>query len=141
MRRLRVFNSGAFRLALLFVVIFAAGAMALVAAVNVAVSRYASQTTTTALIDESTLLRGEARGRDALGQLILRRERIVHAHRFLYITGRSTGSCRRGRPADRSIKGWMGQSGRIQSLRSRTNLLTERTRFGLSVFSLPMNPA
>ena len=85
MRRLRVFNSGAFRLALLFVVIFAAGAMALVAAVNVAVSRYASQTTTTALIDESTLLRGEARGRDALGQLILRRERIVHAHQFLYL--------------------------------------------------------
>ena len=109
MRRLRVFNSGAFRLALLFVVIFAAGAMALVAAVNVAVSRNASQTTTTALIDESTLLRGEARGRDALGQLILRRERIVHAHQFLS-TGRSTGSCRRGRPADRSIKGWMGRS-------------------------------
>ena len=38
MHRLRVFNSGAFRLALLFVVIFAVGAIGLVAAVNVAVS-------------------------------------------------------------------------------------------------------
>ena len=87
MHRLRVFNSGAFRLALLFVVIFAVGAITLVAAVNVAVSRYASQTTETALVDESTLLRGEAqaRGRSALGQLILRRERIVHAHQFLYL--------------------------------------------------------
>ena len=87
MHRLRIFNSGAFRLALLFVVIFAAGAMTLVAAVQIAVSRYATQTTTTALIDESTLLRGEAqaRGRDALGQLILRREQIVHAHQFLYL--------------------------------------------------------
>lgn len=87
MHRLRVFNSGAFRLALLFVAIFAAGAITLVAAVNLAVSRYASQTTTTELIDESALLRGEAqaRGRDALGPLILRRERIVHAHQFLYL--------------------------------------------------------
>lgn len=87
MHRLRVFNSGAFRLALLFVVIFAVGAITLVAAVNLAVTRYASQTTRSALVDESTLLRGEApaRGRDALGQLILRRERIVHAHQFLYL--------------------------------------------------------
>jgi signal transduction histidine kinase len=87
MHRLRVFRSGAFRLALLFVVIFAVGAITLVAAVNVAVTRYASQTTGTALVDESALLRGEAqaRGRDALGQLILRRERIVHAHQFLYL--------------------------------------------------------
>jgi signal transduction histidine kinase len=87
MHRLRVLNSGAFRLALLFVVIFAVGAITLVAAVNVAVTRYASQTTRSALVDESTLLRGEAqaRGRDALGQLILRRQRIVHAHQFLYL--------------------------------------------------------
>lgn len=87
MHRLRVLNSGAFRLALLFVVIFAVGAITLVAAVNLAVTRYASQTTRSALVDESTLLRGEAqaRGRDALGQLIIRRERIVHAHQFLYL--------------------------------------------------------
>ena len=87
MHRLRILNSGAFRLALLFVVIFAVGAITLVAAVNVAVTRYASQTTRSALVDESALLRGEAqaRGRDALGQLILRRERIVHAHQFLYL--------------------------------------------------------
>jgi signal transduction histidine kinase len=87
MHQLRVFKSGAFRLALLFVAIFAAGAITLVAAVNVAVTRYARQTTETALIDESTLLRGEAqvRGRDAIGQLILRRERIVHAQQFLYL--------------------------------------------------------
>jgi signal transduction histidine kinase len=87
MRRLRVFRSGAFRLALLFVVIFAVGAIMLVAAVNVAVSRYASETTASALVDESTLLRGEAqvRGRDALAQLIVRREKLVHAHQFLYL--------------------------------------------------------
>jgi signal transduction histidine kinase len=87
MQRLRVLHSGAFRLALLFAAIFAVGAITLVAGVNVAVSRYASQTTATALVDESTLLRGEAlaRGRDALGQLILRRQRIVHAHQFLYL--------------------------------------------------------
>jgi signal transduction histidine kinase len=87
MPRLRVLHSGAFRLALLFAVLFAVGAIVLVAAVNFAVSRYASQTTATALVDESTLLRGEAlaRGRDALGQLILRRQRIVHAHQFLYL--------------------------------------------------------
>ncbi len=87
MRRLRVFRSGVFRLALLFVVIFAVGAIILVAAVNVAVSRYASETTTSALVDESTLLRGEAqaRGRDALAQLIVRREKLVHAHQFLYL--------------------------------------------------------
>jgi signal transduction histidine kinase len=93
MHRLRIFNSGAFRLALLFVVIFAVGAITLVAAVNVAVTRYASQTTRTALVDESTLLRGEAqaRGRDALGELILRRERIVHAHQFLYLLLDSQG--------------------------------------------------
>ena len=93
MRRFRLFNSGAFRLALLFVVIFAAGAMALVAAVNIAVSRYASEATTTALVDESTLLRGEAqaRGRDALGQLILRRERIVHTRQFRYLLLDPTG--------------------------------------------------
>ena len=87
MLQFRLLKSGAFRLALLFVVIFAAGAVTLVAAVNLAVSRYASETTRTALIDESTLLRGEAqaRGHDALGQLILRRERLVHAQQFLYL--------------------------------------------------------
>lgn len=109
MRRLRVFNSGAFRLALLFVVIFAVGAMTLVAGVNVAVSRYASQTTTTALIDESALLRGEAqaRGRDALKQLILRRERIVHAHQFLYLLLDPLGRVVAGDlPAAASKVGW-----------------------------------
>ena len=87
MLQFRLLKSGAFRLALLFAVIFAAGAVTLVAAVNLAVGRYASETTRTALIDESTLLRGEAqaRGHDALGQLILRRERLVHAHQFLYL--------------------------------------------------------
>jgi signal transduction histidine kinase len=87
MYRLRILHSGAFRLALLFAAIFAVGAISLVVAVNVAVSRYASHTTATALVDESTLLRGEAlaRGRDALGQLILRRQRIIHAHQFLYL--------------------------------------------------------
>ena len=93
MHRLRVFKSGAFRLALLFVAIFAVGAITLVAAVNVAVTRYASQTTATALVDESTLLRSEAqaRGRDALGQLILRRQRIVHAHPFVYLLADQQG--------------------------------------------------
>ena len=109
MLRLRVFKSGAFRLALLFAVIFAVGAVTLVAAVNVAVSRYASNSTATALVYESTLLRGDAlaRGRDALGQLILRRERIVHAHQFLYLLLDSQGRSVAGDLPARSTKvGW-----------------------------------
>jgi signal transduction histidine kinase len=87
MRRLSAFQSGAFRLALIFAVIFAVGATALVAAVNVAVSHYAGHATDTALVDESQLLRGEARahGPDTLGQLILKRQRIVHARPYLYL--------------------------------------------------------
>ena len=109
MHRLRVLNSGAFRLALLFVAIFAVGAITLVVAVNIAVSRYASHTTTAALIDESALLRGEAqaRGRDALGQLILRRERIVHAHQFLYLLLDPQGRPVAGDlPAESAKVGW-----------------------------------
>jgi signal transduction histidine kinase len=87
MRRLRAFQSGAFRLALMFAVIFAVGATALVAAVNVAVSQFAGHATDTALVDESQLLRGEARahGTDTLGQLILKRQRIVHGRQYLYV--------------------------------------------------------
>lgn len=109
MPRLRVFRSGAFRLALLFVAIFVVGAITMVAAVNIAVSRYASQTTARALIDESRLLRGEAqaRGRDALGQLILRRERIVHAHQFLYLLLDPQGRAVAGElPATTAKIGW-----------------------------------
>ena len=109
MHRLRVFKSGAFRLALLFVVIFALGAITLVAAVNVAVTRYAHQTTATALVDESALLRGEAqaRGRDALAQLILRRQRIVHAHPFVYLLADPQGRLVAGDlPAAAAKIGW-----------------------------------
>jgi signal transduction histidine kinase len=113
MQRLRVLHSGAFRLALLFAAVFAVGATTLVAAVNVAVSRYASDTTATALIDESTLLRGEAlaRGRDALGQLILRRQRIVHAHQFLYLLLDPQGRVVAGElPVASARVGWGGIS-------------------------------
>jgi signal transduction histidine kinase len=87
MHRLRIFYSGAFRLALLFAILFALGAVALVVTVNLAVRQYASQATATAVLDESAVLLGEARtrGRDSLSQLILSREHIVHAHQFLYL--------------------------------------------------------
>ncbi len=87
MRRLRVFQSGAFRLAVIFAVIFAVGATALVATVNVAVSQFAGHATDTALVYESQLLRGEARahGPDTLGQLIIKRQRIVHGRQYLYL--------------------------------------------------------
>lgn len=109
MTQFRVLNSGAFRLALLFAALFAVGAMTLVAAVTIAVNRYANETTTTALIDESTLLRGEAqvRGPDALGELILRRERIVHAHQFLYLLRDPAGRVVAGDlPAALAKVGW-----------------------------------
>jgi signal transduction histidine kinase len=85
MPRLRVFQSGAFRLALMFALIFAVGAIALIAAVNVAVSQFASHATATALVDETLLLQGEARDRAALGQLIHKRQRIVHGRQYLYL--------------------------------------------------------
>jgi signal transduction histidine kinase len=87
MRRLRAFQSGAFRLALIFALIFAVGATALVAAVNVAVSRFANEATDTALVDESQLLRADAGAHspDTLGQLILKRQRIVNRRQYLYL--------------------------------------------------------
>jgi signal transduction histidine kinase len=109
MNRLRVLHSGAFRLALMFAAIFAVGAITLVAVVNVAVSRYASQTTDAALVDESRLIRGEAleRGRDALGQLIIRRQRIIHAHQFLYLLLDSEGRVTAGDlPVSSARVGW-----------------------------------
>ena len=56
-----IFRSGAFRLALFFAVLFAAGAIALVVAVDVAVSRYAEQVTTDTLVTEARRLQGEDR--------------------------------------------------------------------------------
>lgn len=52
-------RSGAFRLALFFAAVFAVGAVALVVAVDVAVSRYAEQVTTDTLVTEATRLQGE----------------------------------------------------------------------------------
>ena len=109
MRRLRVFRSGAVRLALLFAGIFALGALVLVAAVNVAVSRYATATTAAALIDESRLLRGEAqaKGLDALSELIRRRQKIVHARQFLYLLVDAGGRVVAGDlPAGSARIGW-----------------------------------
>jgi signal transduction histidine kinase len=109
MRQFRVFRSGAVRLALLFVAIFAIGALVLVAAVNVAVSRYASATTAAAVIDESRLLRGEAQaqGLDALKQSIRRREKIVHARQFLYLLLDGGGHVIAGHlPAGSARIGW-----------------------------------
>lgn len=87
MRRVRVFQSSAFRLALLFAVVFAVGAIALMATINIAVSQYARNTTDNALVDESQSLRAEARdrGSNALGQLIINRQRIVHGRHYIYL--------------------------------------------------------
>lgn len=87
MRQLNAFQSGAFRLAVIFAIIFAIGATALVATVNVAVSQFAGHATDTALVDESQLLREEARahGPDTLGQLILKRQRIAHGRQYIYL--------------------------------------------------------
>jgi signal transduction histidine kinase len=109
MRRLRAFESGAFRLALMFAFIFAVGAIALVATVNVAVSQFAGHATATALVDESELLRGEARGHgpDTLGQLIFRRQRIVHGRQYLYLLLDSLGRRIAGDlPAKAAKAGW-----------------------------------
>ena len=66
------FRSAAFRLALFFAAVFAVGAIALVAAVDVAVSRYAEQVTTDTLVTEATRLQGEDRreGRRAVVDVI-----------------------------------------------------------------------
>ena len=87
MRRLEILRSGAFRLALSFAALFAVGAVSLFITVNWAVTRYAERTTTRALLDEGALLRSEAlmHGRDALAQLILRRQHIPKARQFLYL--------------------------------------------------------
>lgn len=65
-------RSGAFRLALFFAAVFAVGAVALVVAVDVAVSRYAEQVTTDTLVTEANRLQGEDRneGRRAVVEAI-----------------------------------------------------------------------
>lgn len=65
-------RSGAFRLALFFAAVFAVGAIALVVAVDVAVSRYAAQVTTDTLVTEATRLQAEDRreGRNAVVEAI-----------------------------------------------------------------------
>jgi signal transduction histidine kinase len=65
-------RSGAFRLALFFAAVFAVGAIALVVAVDVAVSRYADQVTTDTLVTEATRLQSEDRreGRRAVVDVI-----------------------------------------------------------------------
>jgi hypothetical protein len=67
-----IFRSGAFRLALFFAAVFAVGAIALVVAVDVAVSRYAEQVTTDTLVTEATRLQSEDRreGRRAVVDVI-----------------------------------------------------------------------
>jgi signal transduction histidine kinase len=67
-----VLRSGAFRLALFFAAVFAVGAIALVVAVDVAVSRYAEQVTTDTLVTEATRLQNEDRreGRRAVVDVI-----------------------------------------------------------------------
>jgi signal transduction histidine kinase len=61
-------RSAAFKLALFFAAVFALGAIALVVAVDVAVSRYAELVTTDTLVTEATRLQGEDRreGRQAI---------------------------------------------------------------------------
>ena len=92
----------------MFALLFAAGAIALVASVNVAVSQFASDATDTALVDESRLLRSEARGHGAgsLGPLIVERQRIVHGRQYLYLLLDPLG-----RRAAGSLPGSAGDSG------------------------------
>ena len=108
MSRTRLLHSGAFRLALLFALIFAAGGIVLVATVDLAVSRNASDTTDTALVGESILLRGETAGRGAaLGGLIRRREQIFHARQFNYLLLDAAGRRIAGDLPNTAIKiGW-----------------------------------
>jgi signal transduction histidine kinase len=109
MRRLRVFQSGAFRLALLFALLFAVGATALVAVVNTAVSQFAGRATDAALIDESQLLLGEVRGHDPdfLRQLVLKRQRIMHGRQYLYMLLDPLGHRIAGElPATAARTGW-----------------------------------
>lgn len=67
-----IFRSGAFRLALFFAAVFAVGGIALVVAVDAAVSRYAEQVTTDTLVTEATRLQSEDRreGRRAVVDVI-----------------------------------------------------------------------
>ncbi|MBA3896844.1 MAG: HAMP domain-containing protein, partial [Sphingomonadaceae bacterium] len=69
---LSTLRSGAFRLALFFAAVFAVGAVALVIAVDITVSRYAEQVTTDTLVTEATRLQSEYRrdGRRAIVEAI-----------------------------------------------------------------------
>jgi len=109
MPRPSILNSGAFRLALLYAALFAAGAVVLFAAVNVAVKQYTQSTTANAVRDEMALLRSEAllHGAPALGQLIARRERAMKAREFLYLLRDPQGRRIAGElPASVAHPGW-----------------------------------
>lgn len=109
MRQLRAFQSGAFRLAVIFALIFALGAIALVATVNVAISQFADHATDLALVDESQVLKGDARPHvpDELIQLILSRQRIVHGRQYLYLLLDPRGRRLAGElPVTVSRQGW-----------------------------------
>jgi signal transduction histidine kinase len=71
----------------MFALLFAAGAIALLATINASVGQYASHATDAALVDESRLLRSEAQasGSAALARLILERQRVVHGRQYLYL--------------------------------------------------------
>lgn len=85
-------RSGAFRLALFFAAVFAVGAVVLVIAVDVAVSRYAVQVTTDTLVTEATRLQSEDRreGRRAVVEAI--RNATGDAREFRYRVSNRAGA-------------------------------------------------
>jgi len=105
-RRLRVFRSGAFRLALLFALVFALGAVGLVATVKIAVTRYARATSETAILDESARLRGDARS-GGIAAAIAARERMAGTRRFVYLLADPRGRMVAGSlPLRAATPGW-----------------------------------
>jgi signal transduction histidine kinase len=81
---LSTLRSGAFRLALFFAAVFAFGAVALVIAVDVAVSRYADQVTTDTVVAEATRLQAEDRreGHRAVAEDIRSAQRDAREFRY-----------------------------------------------------------
>lgn len=108
MSRLSPFRSGAFRLALLYAVVFAVGSIILVVAIESAVNQYATQVTTDTLLTESARLNAADRayGRRAVVEAIKARPRM-RRRQFQYLLIDSRGVKLAGDlPAFVSRNGW-----------------------------------
>ena len=87
MRPASVLRSGAFRLATIFAVIFAAGATLLAVGFNAAVRIYADNATFQSLTNEVAVVRRQAgtSSRAGLQAFIQRREQTLQAEHFRYL--------------------------------------------------------